>query len=139
MKGGPNWSVLVAAVMAVVLAWSVARLIMDDPAEVRTPAGPSIVTGPDGSGVPNYIGTQPVKLHLEGLEDGAKVVVKDSDGNVAFRGEIDPVSSQELTVMPPLTVKVLDQGAVQVTIDGKDKGVLDGATDTKVRTFNPQQ
>jgi transcriptional regulator with XRE-family HTH domain len=139
MKGGPNWSVLVAAVMAVVLAWSVARLIMDDPAEVRTPAGPSIVTGPDGSGVPNYIGTQPVKLHLEGLEDGAKVVVKDSDGNVAFRGDIGAAASQELTVMPPLTVKVLDQGAVQVTIDGADKGVLDGATETKVRTFNPKQ
>lgn len=139
MKGGPNWSVLVAAVMAVVLAWSVARLIMDDPAEVQTPAGPSIVTGPDGSGVPNYIGTQPVKLHLEGLEDGAKVVVKDSDGNVAFRGDIGAVASQELTVMPPLTVKVLDQGAVQVTIDGKDKGVLDGATDASGRTFNPKQ
>jgi hypothetical protein len=139
MKGGPNWSVLVAAVMAVVLAWSVARLIMDDPAEVRTPTGPSIVTGPDGSGVPNYIGTQPVKLHLEGLEDGAKVVVKDSDGNVAFRGEIGAASSQELTVMPPLTVKVLDQGAVQVTINGKDKGVLDGATDASGRTFKPQQ
>ncbi len=139
MKGGPNWSVLVAAVMAVVLAWSVARLIMDDPAEVRTPAGPSIVTGPDGSGVPNYLGTQPVKLHLEGLEDGATVVVKDDDGNITFRGEIGAAASQELTVMPPLTVKVLDQGAVQVTINGKDKGVLDGATDTSGRTFNPKQ
>lgn len=139
MKGGPNWSVLVAAVMAVVLAWSVARLIMDDPAEVRTPAGPSIVTGPDGSGVPNYLGTQPVKVHLEGLEDGAKVVVKDDDGNIAFRGEIGPATGHELTVMPPLTVKVLDQGAVQVTINGKDKGVLDGATTASGRTFNPQQ
>ena len=31
IRGGPNWSVLVAAVMAVVLAWSIARLVMDSP------------------------------------------------------------------------------------------------------------
>ncbi|MDO7866994.1 helix-turn-helix domain-containing protein [Nocardioides jiangxiensis] len=138
MRGGPNWSVLVAAVMAVVLAWSIARLVMDDPAEVRTPTAPSIVAGPDGSGVPNYIGAQPVKLHLEGLEDGARVVVKDDDG-VAFRGSIAALGSQELTVMPPFTVSVKDQGAVQVTVDGKDKGVLDGATDETSRTFKPKQ
>ena len=34
-RGGPNWSVLVAAVMALVLAWSVARLVMDSPVELR--------------------------------------------------------------------------------------------------------
>ena len=138
MRGGPNWSILVAAVMAVVLAWSIAHLIMSEPAEVRTPTAPSIVAGPDGSGVPNYIGTQPVKLHLEGLEDGARVLVKDDDG-VAFRGSIAALGSQELTVMPPFTVSVKDQGAVQVTVDGKDKGVLDGATDQSSREFKPKQ
>ena len=34
-RGGPNWSVLIAAVMALVLAWSVARLITDSPVELR--------------------------------------------------------------------------------------------------------
>ena len=32
-RGGPNWSVLVAAVMALVLVWSVARLLMDSPVD----------------------------------------------------------------------------------------------------------
>jgi transcriptional regulator with XRE-family HTH domain len=138
MKGGPNWSILIAAVMAVVLAWSIARLVMADPVEVRTPSAPSIVEGSDGSGIPNYLGTQPVKLHIEGLEDGAKVVVKDEDGKVEFRGPIAPLTSQEMTVLPPFTVKVLDAGAVQVTVNGEDKGVLDGATENKSRTFNPK-
>lgn len=138
MKGGPNWSILVAGVMAIVLAWSIAHLMMTDSGEVQVPTAPSIVEGPDGSGVPNYIGAQPVKLHLEGLEDGAEVVVRNDEGKVEFRGEIAPLASQELTVMPPLTVKVLDAGAVQVTIDGKDKGVLDGATEETSRTFKPK-
>ena len=33
-RGGPNWSVLVAAVMALVLVWSIARLVMDAPPEL---------------------------------------------------------------------------------------------------------
>lgn len=136
-RGGPNWSILVAAVMAVVLAWSIARLVMDDPVEVRTPAI-SLQAGPDGAGVPNYLGTKPVKVTLTGLEDGAKVVVKDDDGEVAFRGPIGAGAVQELSVLPPFTVKVLDQGAVQVGINGKDKGVLDGATEASSRTFRPK-
>jgi transcriptional regulator with XRE-family HTH domain len=138
MKGGPNWSILIAAVMAVVLAWSIARLVMADSPEVRVPTAPSIVEGPDGSGVPNYLGTQPVKLHLEGLEDGAMVAVRDDEGKVAFRGPIAPATSQELTIVPPFTVVVQDAGAVQVTINGKDKGVLDGATEQSRRTYKPQ-
>ena len=34
-RGGPNWSVLVAVVMALVLCWSIARLVMDTPPELR--------------------------------------------------------------------------------------------------------
>ena len=44
-RGGPNWSVLVAAVMALVLAWSVARLVMDGPVELRAAAGPERLGG----------------------------------------------------------------------------------------------
>ena len=35
-RGGPNWSVLVAAVMAVVLVWSIARLVDGRPGRART-------------------------------------------------------------------------------------------------------
>ena len=47
-RGGPNWSVLVAAVMAVVLVWSIARLVMDssDPVPPAQPASPTVRADP---------------------------------------------------------------------------------------------
>ena len=47
-RGGPNWSVLVAAVMALVLAWSVARLVMDSPVDLRGAA--PVLNGSAGVG-----------------------------------------------------------------------------------------
>jgi hypothetical protein len=137
MKGGPNWSILVAAVMTVVLAWSVARLVTDSPVEVRTPA-PTLQQGPDGSGVPNYIGTQPVTLRLTASDGGARVVVMDDQGDVAFRGSIAADQQQEISVVPPVTVSVKNKGAVAVAVDGQDKGFVGGAGVPGSRTFTPQ-
>ncbi len=50
-RGGPNWSVLVAVVMALVLCWSIARLVMDTPTELRN-ASPVL----NGSGGPERRG-----------------------------------------------------------------------------------
>ena len=47
-RGGPNWSVLVAAVMALILCWSVARLVTGGPDHVADQAVLS------GSGGPNH-------------------------------------------------------------------------------------
>ena len=47
IRGGAHWSVIVAAVMTVVLAWSVARLVMDSPAAV-SPSSPSLANGSAG-------------------------------------------------------------------------------------------
>ena len=53
-RGGPNWSVLVAVVMALVLCWSIARLVMDTPPELR---GTTPVL--NGSGGPEGAGSAP--------------------------------------------------------------------------------
>jgi cytoskeletal protein RodZ len=137
MKGGPNWSILVAAVMTVVLAWSVARLVTDSPVEVREQA-PTLQQGPDGSGVPNYIGTQPVTLRLTASDGGARVVVSDDQGDIAFRGSIAAEEKQEISVVPPVTVEVKDNGAVAVAIDGRGKGFVGGAGGQASRTFTPK-
>ena len=47
-RGGPNWSVLVAAVMALILCWSVARLVTGGPDQTPDQAALS------GSGGPNH-------------------------------------------------------------------------------------
>src|SRR6185436_13760110 len=49
-RGGPNWSVLVAAVMALVLAWSIARLVMDGPVDLRDEPVLNGSGGPNGQG-----------------------------------------------------------------------------------------
>jgi cytoskeletal protein RodZ len=138
MKGGPNWSILVAAVMTVVLAWSIARLVTDSPVEVRSTA-PTLQAGPDGSGVPNYIGTQPVTLRLTASDGGARVVVRDDQGDVAFRGSIAADEQQELSVVPPVSVEVKDSGAVAVAISGQSKGFVGGAGGKDLRTFTVAQ
>lgn len=137
MRGGPNWSVLVAAVMTVVLAWSIARLMMDDPADVQTQA-PLFQTGADGSGVPNYIGDQPLKLRLTGSGTGSRVVVKDDEGTVVFKGHIADGQTESVRAMPPVLVHAVDGGAVTVSVNGTSKGTLGNPGKVVDRTFHQQ-
>lgn len=122
-RGGPNWSVLVAAVMAVILVWSVARLVMDsDPV---TPPNPFS----DGSGGPNGAGAgaaDPVPVVLTAAGGGARVVVRDAGGEIAYDGQLAFGQSVTLDAAPPVRVSTTD-GSLEVTIDGDPRGAL-GAT-----------
>lgn len=125
-RGGLNWSVLVAAVMALVLAWSVARLVMDSPVDLRGTA--PVLNG--SAGVDNGPGKAaaapkiPVLLTAEG--GGARVVVRDGSGAVVFVGNIAFGESKLLDVSPPVRVQTTD-GSLTVTVDGVEQGAL-GAT-----------
>ncbi|WP_432479243.1 helix-turn-helix domain-containing protein [Nocardioides sp. GXQ0305] len=122
-RGGPNWSVLVAAVMAVVLVWSVARLVMDGPAEVRdTPVlnGSAGVGNGQGRAAPEV----PVRLVAEG--GGARVVVRDGTGAVVFSGNLAFGETRTFQVSPPVRVQTSD-GSLTANVDGQDRGTL-GAT-----------
>ena len=55
-RGGPNWSVLVAAVMALVLAWSIARLVMDGPVGPQRRDRPQRLRRPEPPGRPRRPG-----------------------------------------------------------------------------------
>lgn len=130
---GPNWSVLIAAVMTVVLAWSIARLVMDAPVELQTPA-PTLVAGDDGSNVPNYINL-PVQLRLVGTGTGTHVTITDQDGQV-FGGFLAAGQKVTKDVTRPATITAEDGGAVRWSVDGTDKGLLGGpgrAVEKKLR------
>lgn len=119
-RGGPNWSVLVAAVMALVLAWSIARLVMDGPVDLRDE--PVL----NGSGGPNNQGVAaapkvPVVISAPG--SGARVIVRDGQGSVVFSGDIAFGGSKALSVSPPIRVQATD-GTVTVTVDGDQRGPL---------------
>ena len=122
-RGGPNWSILVAAVMALVLAWSVVRLVMDGPVDVQqTPVlnGSAGVDNGQGKAAPAV----PVRLVAEG--GGARVVVRDGTGAVIFSGTMAFGETRSFQVSPPVRVQTSD-GSLTASVDGEDRGSL-GAT-----------
>lgn len=117
-RGGPNWSVLVAVVMALVLAWSIARLVMDTPPELRNQT-PVL----NGSGGPQGAGNAPladaVPVVVSAATGGARVVVRDASGEVVFKGGLAVGETKELQASPPVRVQSTD-GAVTVSLAGGD-------------------
>ena len=117
-RGGPNWSVLVAAVMALILCWSVARLVTGGPAHVADQAVLS------GSGGPNHTSApaaKPVPVVLTAAGGGARVVVRNGVGTVVFSGELALGQQHRLQVSPPVRVQSTD-GAVRVEVAGQSRG-----------------
>ncbi len=119
-RGGPNWSVLVAAVMALVLAWSIARLVMDAPVAQRDDPVLNGSGGPHSQGAP-LAPKVPVVISAPG--SGARVIVRDGAGSVVFTGDIAFRGSKTLSVSPPVRVQATD-GSVTVSVDGEDRGPL---------------
>jgi hypothetical protein len=123
-RGGPNWSVLVAAVMALVLCWSVARLVTGGPDQGSDRAVLS------GSGGPNHrthvpVG-KPVPVVLDATGGGARVVVRDGTGKVVFSGDLAYGQQHTLQAATPVDVQSSD-GGLRVTVDGQDRGRMGSA------------
>jgi cytoskeleton protein RodZ len=131
-RGGPNWSVLIAAVMALVLAWSIARLIMDSPVELHTK--------PVLNGSPSAQGARatPVPVLLDAATGGAHVVVRDGGGEVVFSGNLSYGEQKQVKAAPPVRVQSSD-GALQVTVDGQVRGPLGAAGQPAQNTFAADQ
>jgi len=131
-RGGPNWSLLVAAVMAVVLCWSIARLVMDDPQELIAPA-PVAGDPRSGDGIPNFSGTVPVRLR--GVGPGTHAEVRNKEGEVLFSGFLAQGEVKALDVMPPVQVTAADGHGVRVAVAGKAQGFLGPAGEPAEETF----
>ncbi|HEU5038975.1 MAG TPA: helix-turn-helix domain-containing protein [Nocardioides sp.] len=127
-RGGPNWSVLVAAVMAVVLAWSIARLIMDSPVELHSKP---VLNGSPSS--PAKLGPA-VPVVLDASAGGAHVVVRDGSGAVVFNGDLAFGDSRAIKATPPVRVQSSD-GGLHVTVDGQDRGPLGADGQPAQNTF----
>ncbi|WP_344048678.1 helix-turn-helix domain-containing protein [Nocardioides panacihumi] len=116
MTGGPNWSVLVAAVMAIVLAWSVARLVLDSSTTTPPPA-PSLGSGSAGTGNPYGKLAPAVPVTITAAGGGAEVVVRDGGGDVVFSGSLAFGESKTLRASPPVRIQASD-GSTTVALDG---------------------
>ena len=132
-RGGPNWSVLVAVVMALVLAWSIARLVMDTPPELR---GNNPVL--NGSGGPQGAGNaplaEPVAVVVSAPGGGARIVVRDGAGEEVFGGALAAGQSREMKASPPVRVMSTD-GAVTVSIAGAEARAIGEAGVSGQGTF----
>jgi cytoskeleton protein RodZ len=117
MRGGPNWSVLIAAVMALVLIWSIARLIMDNPVELTSKP---VLNGSPSSQA--KLGPA-VPVLLDAAAGGTHVVVKDGAGEVVFNGDLAYGEKRSVKAAPPVHVQSSD-GALEVSVDGKKRGPL---------------
>ena len=130
-SGGPNWSILVAAVMALVLAWSVARLVMDGPVGHHDRAVLSGSGGPNHSGIPQ---APAVPVQVSSPAGGARVIVRNGVGDVVFAGNLAFGQTKSFKVSPPVRVQSTD-GAVRVKVDGQDHGPIGRAGRTASDTY----
>ena len=134
MRGGPNWSVLVAAVMAVVLVWSVARLVMDGSPHHTQSTAISLDSGSAGTGDPYAKEAAPVPVTITAAGGGAHVVVRDAKGQVAFSGDLAFGESRTLKVSPPVRVQTSD-GSLTVSVAGGPTKALGKTGDPAQRTY----
>ncbi|WP_435741615.1 helix-turn-helix domain-containing protein [Nocardioides sp. SYSU DS0663] len=114
-RGGPNWSVLVAAVMALVLAWSVARLVMDSPVDLNRDA--LVLNGSRGIDNGATRVGEPVAVLLTAAGGGTNVEVRDGSDEVVFSGDLAFGESKELKISPPVRVQTSD-GSLEVAVAG---------------------
>jgi hypothetical protein len=137
--GGPNWALLVGAVLVLVLVWGVVRLFASEPAELLTPVSPTVSAGTaDGAGSdPGAVGPvpSPVRLTLEGARPGTRVVVRERSGKVVWAGRLAAGARHSVRATPPVRVRADDAGAVVATVDGTVAGPVGPAGQPGTRTF----
>lgn len=131
-RGGRHWSVLVAAVMAMVLVWSIARLLMDTQVEIHQPA--PILNGSAGPNNATASTADPVSVRLTAAR-GVRVVVRDGGGTVAFRGNLAIDETKVLEVVPPVRISATDGAALTVNVGGQAQGALGGTEGPANETF----
>ena len=145
-SGGPNWALLVGAVLALALAWSLVRLLAGSGQEVLEDPPPMLNgsggLGGIGAGVepgrqdPASAGVAaPVATTLSAVGGGTDVAVRDGEGAVAFRGTLATGEVRQLEVAPPVTVVAGDGGVIQVSMEGRDLGLVGAAGERTTRTY----
>jgi len=137
---GPNWGLLVGAVLCLVLVWGVVRLFAGTPAElIQNPAPALNGSAGSASGYPDA-GTvvpaaKPLPITLIAAYGDTRVLVRDAEGRIVFSAELVLGEKKRLDVVPPVRVRAADAGALEVMVKSKDKGVLGVLGEPGRRTF----
>ncbi len=140
--GGPNWALLVAVVLSLVLLWSAVRLFAGD-SQVTLENPPPVLNGSSGLG-PGYgparvAEPQQVPLTVSTANAGAHVEVRDGDGVLVYEADLAIGQSKQLQAAPPVTVAASNGAAVSVTLAGRDQGFLGAASGPATEVFQRPQ
>ncbi|GAB3862833.1 hypothetical protein GCM10028801_29160 [Nocardioides maradonensis] len=131
-RGGRNWSVLISSVMAAVLIWSVAQLVLGGRAPIENVPQLNQSGGitPPGS----LAKAHPVKVVLNAAGGGAKLIVRDANGRIVLDGPLAYGQTANLSVVPPVRIWSSD-GSVTVSIAGKPAKALGSTGEQASGTF----
>jgi cytoskeleton protein RodZ len=141
--GGPNWGLLIGAVLCLVMIWGMVRLFATEPPELIQDPTP-VLNGSAGvdsafpsSAEPEHAsGARPMPLMLVASQGGTHVVVRDREGKVVFAGDLVVGERKKLKAEPPVRVQASDGGAVEVRVRGRDQGPIGAAGERARRTFH---
>ena len=130
MRGGPNWTLMIGVVMALILAWSLARLVMAEPHQITRDA-PTF-----GSPAPHHpqAVASPV-LAVFTATGPAHLVVRDGRGEISFSGDVEAGQVVRKHLVPPVRASSTDGGAVTAVVDGRDHGTLGQSGEASTSTF----
>ena len=139
--GGPNWALMVGVVLALVMTWGVIRLFAAQPPENLQQPAP-VLNGSAGVGntAPSRAAApaptpKPIRVTLVGAQAGSRAVVRDRDGKVVWAGEIVLGERRTVTATPPVKVRAQDAGALEASVNGRDKGPVGALGQPGTRTF----
>jgi cytoskeletal protein RodZ len=145
--GGPNWALLVGCVLSLVMVWGVVRLFSTEAPDVDDALLPGATPVLNGSaGVDNGYdsmkddkaasGPKPVPVTLVAAQAPTRVVVRDGDRTVVFAGPLVMGERKTLRVSPPVRVQARNAGAVEVRVQGKERGFVGELGRSGARTFH---
>jgi cytoskeleton protein RodZ len=140
--GGPNWGLLIGAVLMLVLVWGVVRLFEAQPVEhFQSPA--PVLNGSAGFDrsfpLNSAVGPakKPLQLILVGSRADSNVVVRDGSGKIIYAGLVVLGENKPLKATPPVHVSATNAGAIEVRVGGRDRGSLGELGQPGRRTFRP--
>jgi hypothetical protein len=136
-RGGPQWTMLIGAVLCLTLVWGMARLLSGDPAQVAAPPESSA----DSAGL--AANQQPITsplmrttpMTVTAAHAGAHVVVRDRTGKILWSGDLRMTHSRRVVGLAPFRVQSDNAGAIEVRVAGQDLGTIGTAGEAGSRRF----
>ena len=124
-RGGPQWTMLIGAVLCLALVWGVARLLSGDPSQVAVPppAGESAGLAANQQPITSPL-MKTTPMTVTAAHAGAHVVVKDRTGRVLWSGDLTMTHHRKIVGLAPFKVETDNGGAIEVSVDGDPLGTV---------------